>query len=824
MGAQTYLPIEILDYVETHAPAPDSAYGISQRELAKALGYHPCSMSRPLDSLVKEGLLESARGLVREGKRKQLTYRITEDGRSRLRRETREVPLLSGEIPPPPHPFLGRKDELAQLAEYSREGRSITFVDGPPGMGKTALVSRHLRRIKRGRVPFWFTVHAASSPRQFVVALSHALSFLGAPQLAYYTQLPRAPVPREAADLAGRALGPRSLAAVVDDVHLASPDLRKFLTEFVVALVRNREDQVFLVGQESPIFETGELPSFHLSVGGLDRVTAHDLTDREGGLADRFEKVFQSTLGSPLLLKLAVSNPEVEADAATLPSAILRRLPAEEVRAMLPVVLANEPLPVSFVGESGRLSPGRIADLIHTGILHKTLQGRVEVLQVVRDAVMSRVGPSDEREAHARLAVFYSRSRRPESVRERFLHLVEAESWKPAAQLLARQEREILRLGYSETLRNAMRHLATVLPPGQARARVLTTEADLLRAHSDYSEAIVALRRAMSEGEADPRLVCECQLTIVDLYVRLRQLDQAQEEFTGARKVGAGSRRLQAYFLLTEARLAAARGDRQAAQTRYQEAFELARKHRAADLALESIAAWTSLAEPGSGPDVALRIIEEALPEARQTGRLDVAFNLMLIRARAYADMGQEDLAEAEIKAIRSEAESLGYLNQLTYTLSGLAAVASEGKRWRDALSYAKQASSLAERLGNDLVLGHTLAMLCSTEFKQAQSGGEKNLLKEALLHGEKSVEVLNRLPPSDSLVFAHSYLTEVYAATNDIQKARMSYDRAVELADGLQLTWLKERVVAELRSMVYPDEQGRSTPGAVSVAPGVGP
>jgi hypothetical protein len=423
--------------------------------------------------------------------------------------------------------------------------------------------------------------------------------------------------------------------------------------------------------------------------------------------------------------------------------------------------------------------------------------------------VISRVTNTDEREAHSSLAVFYSRSHRPEAVRERFLHLVEAESWKLASQLLARQEREILRLGYSETVRNAMRHLSTVLPPGQARARVLTTEADLLRGHSDYSEAIVTLRRAMSEAETDTRLVCECLLSIVDLYVRLRQLDQAEKEFTDARKIGAVSRRLQAYFLLTEARLAAAHGDRQTAQARYQDAFELARRFRASDLALESIAAWTSLAEPGSGPEVALRIIEEALPEARQTGRLDVALNLMLIRARAYADLGREDLAEAEIKSIRSEAESLGYLNQLTYTLSGLAAVASEGGRWRDASSYAKQASSLAERLGNELVLGHTLGLLCSIEFKEADSGGDKGLMVEAVLHGEKSIEVLNRLPHSDSLVLSHSYLAEVYLALKDTQKARSNYDTALAVADELQLTRLKDRIVAELQSIVYPEEAG---------------
>ncbi|MGA8537718.1 MAG: hypothetical protein WB789_10070, partial [Thermoplasmata archaeon] len=97
MGAQTYVPIEILDYVQTHAPPDDSPFGISQKELARALGYHPCSMSRPLEALVDGGLLTAQRRLVREGIRKQITYRLTAEGRARLRKETREVPILSGE-------------------------------------------------------------------------------------------------------------------------------------------------------------------------------------------------------------------------------------------------------------------------------------------------------------------------------------------------------------------------------------------------------------------------------------------------------------------------------------------------------------------------------------------------------------------------------------------------------------------------------------------------------------------------------------------------------------------------------------------------------
>ncbi len=819
MGLQTYLPVEILDYVQTHGTSEEAVYGISQRELAKALGYHPCSMSRPLAELVRQGLLTVARGAVRDGRRKQLTYRLTPSGLGTLKRETRDVPLLSGDLPLPPHPFLGRKEELEQLAEFAKSGASTVVIEGAPGMGKTALVSRHIKRSRRGRLPFWFTIRSASSPRQLVSALSHALSSLGTPQLAYYSQLPRNPVAREVADLTARALSGRGLAAVFDDLQNAGPDLGKFLGEFIAALGRSGDHRFYLVGQNPSPLEIDGPSAQRLTVGGLDRAAAHELTDRHGGLADKFEEVYQSTLGSPLLLRLAVSNPGVAADASSLPAAVVSRVSPRELSMILPVVLASEALPIAFLTEDLGLPSSRLEELSRVGVVHQTLQDRVEVLQVIRAAVLGRVTPADEREAHLRLARFYARSHRPEAVRERFLHLVGGEGWKEAARLLDQQQRTVLRLGYSETLRLALRRLVTSLPHGSTKVRVLMVEASLLRHHSDYTDAISTLHRVISECDGDGRIVCEALLSIADLHTKLTQIDQAEKEFAAALKIGPVTRRLQAYILLTQARIEEGRGQSQAAADDYQSSFSLAKKVRAEDLALESIAAWSRLSELRHGPEAALKLIASALPDARQAGRLDIVFNLVLIRARAFAEMGKNDLAESEMESIRSEAESLGYLNQLTYTLSGLAAVMAQQAKWSAALAYAKQAIALAERLGTDLVLGHTLAVTCILEFRQFKAGGDGGLVAEALGHGARSVEVLSRLAPTDSLVLAHTYLTEVLLYRNEFEPARDHYHRAITLTESLKMPWLKKRIVEEFGASLDLPEP---TPAAQRADPGV--
>ncbi len=787
---------EILDYIGTHSGDEAEGYAISQRELAKSFGYHPCSMSRPLADLVDKGLLSSQRANVRGGRRKQLVYRLTTRGRTQLAKHTVGVPLLGNELPPPPNPFLGRRDELRDLFAYSQQGGGLVLIEGPSGIGKTALVSRHLRRVRTGRIQFWFTIRPGNSPHHFVTALAHAMSALNAPQLAYYAQLPRQPVGREVADLTRRALGSREIVAVVDDVQTAEPDMRKFLREFVSALLRGRSDQVYFLGQPGGMLEPEEgIPTYRVVVAGLDRAAAHALTDRLGGLVDRFEAVYQSSLGSPFLLKLAVSNPGLEATEAALPAAVVSRLAEETMRALVPLALANEPLAVPVLVEMGIGGPERVEELVHSGLLRKTAEDRVELLQIVRTALVARAGPSLEREGHLRLAEFYRQSRRPEAIREQFLHLVSGEAFPEAIELLDAQERVILNVGYSEALRSAFRHLTLALPAGPSRILALRTEAALLQLHSDYTEAILSLRRATVEAGENRQDSAECLLRIVELYLKQSAVDQAESALESARKLGPFSKRLEAFLILSEARVIEARSSWPRAQELAREAFVMARRLRPPDVGLESLALWAKLAALGGNQEAGLQTVEQGLADARTGGRLDIVFNLLLVRARVYSERGEAGRAQAEMLAMRSEAEALGYLSPLTYTLSALCALALQAERWEEGMAYGHQATALAERLGNTAVLGHTLSTMAAAELRIADVRSDPSLLIAAREHAERAVSILQRIRVTDSLAIAYGYLAEIYLGLKLLPESRNAAAEAVRLASDMGLKWLLDQL-----------------------------
>jgi tetratricopeptide (TPR) repeat protein/DNA-binding MarR family transcriptional regulator len=794
----SYLPTEILDYIETHQPE-DAVYGVSQRELARALGYHSCSMSRPLATLVERGLLKVRRAQVRGGARKQLVYTVTDPGRAQLQRKERDLPLLVSTWPQPPAFFVGRREELKELKSLGTKGGRILHLQGESGIGKTSLVVRAMRGWRAQRTAFWFTVRPASSARHFTTALAHALGPGSSGPLAYYAQLPREPSGREVASLARRVLEARAFVGVIDDAHAASPDLKAFLSEFAVAMVgSDSRDLLLFLSQQESFLPEPEKTVYTLRLGGIDRAAAHLITDRKGGLGPRFEAIYTATHGSPLLLQLAMAVPgEGAVPASGLADAAVGRLTADEVEALLPLSLANEPLPRAFLLDSNRIAAGRVQELVGHGIVQPASEGRVEILQAVRGALIARVGAAELRQAHRELARFYGRSHRIEAIRERFLHLVSGEAWREAGELLSRSESSLVASGYSEALRQALEQVMLSSPSETVRVMALRAEGHQLRVHGDYTEAVTRLRRAAAASR-DPRVSVECLLGTVELHSRLRQTKEARQAVDEARRIGASSRRIQILLTYCEGRITELQGAYPKAREFFFEAFESARKSKQPDLALESLARWFPLASVTEQREGMTPLIDFWIREARLSGRIDMVFNLMSQRARNFVEMGQPELALSEMNKMRAEAESLGYLSQQVSVLSGLSALATAMSRWDEARRYTTEASELAERLGNDLVWGHTTAIACSAALRQGR-------LDEARALGEKAVQVLSKLAPTDSLGLAHGYLAEVLHAQGDFEAGKNHYQTSLSVFGSLGMSWWVERTRQELGARFEP-------------------
>jgi Tfp pilus assembly protein PilF len=84
-----------------------------------------------------------------------------------------------------------------------------------------------------------------------------------------------------------------------------------------------------------------------------------------------------------------------------------------------------------------------------------------------------------------------------------------------------------------------------------------------------------------------------------------------------------------------------------------------------------------------------------------------------------------------------------------------------------------------------------------------ASGEARRGQLDAAREHGERAVRVLSRLPPSDSLVLAHSFLSEIYISLSEKELATQEYRLAAELATTMGMAYLKEQMEREIKEKI---------------------
>ncbi|HEV2449116.1 MAG TPA: hypothetical protein VGU43_01750, partial [Thermoplasmata archaeon] len=317
------------------------------------------------------------------------------------------------------------------------------------------------------------------------------------------------------------------------------------------------------------------------------------------------------------------------------------------------------------------------------------------------------------------------------------------------------------------------------------------------RIRSEYADAILSLQRAAAAAGDDDKLKAESLLSTIDLHCRLGKLDEAEAALRAAEEIPMNTRRLQLLDQLSKARVEEQKGNYAAAGTDYSEVFAQAKRSRVEDLALEALARWARVAPVGGDQEARSKLIEEGILEARNSGRVDILFALMSHRARMFIEARNLPAAEADLIKIRSECEALGYLSQLVYTLSGFVALCADTGRWAEMETYATETIETARRLGNELVVGHTLAVQCNGKLQQGDYPGAVSL-------GIQSVQVLERLPLSESLLFAHGTLADAYAEWGKQQEGLSHYDEAMRLADRFGFTAWKTTLMNEVGKKLH--------------------
>jgi len=694
------------------------------------------------------------------------------------------MPRIAGHRLRPGGPLVGRQPELAALGTALREaarGRgSVVLVTGEPGLGKTRLVQECRKRVARGTR--WLEGSCASyasstpyglyqqllanwagvTPDQPAAVVGPALERTLAavrggelfPLLARMMGLPPGAAlgrmgPGELQKqtfAAWRSLVARLAAAgpavlVLEDLHWADPTSLR-LTLDLARLAAGRRLLVLATGRPESAPALDSLDARRLTLGPLPGAAEEELARSlmgDGTSREVLDAVLSSADGNPLFLEERLSS-LLEARAlvrergawrisqtagAQVPQALERmvrsrvdRLSPAARDAVRPASVLGTEFPLSLLSAvcaADELGPA-LAELRAKDFLHE-VAGRAEPIYRFRHALIQEATYNGLLRAERRL--LHGRA-----------------AWALEAAAEGRTDEVAAVLG---------RHFAAAGEPDRA-LRYFEQAGDHATASFANDEAISSFRSALAiagEGEA----AVELQAKLANVLWRIARRGQAREAFQAALRIlGDGDTLRRAHLLTRLGRLEVADNHLEAAWAAYDAAEELLGGNPA-EMDAATVEEWLELMVDGRAcqyttehqPERTLATLEVVSPViGRGSPARKHGYYMHLAMARVAQNRFQVD--ETDLANLRlglaaaaqgAEEKDVGYA---TFFLGRFLLMHGDLAEARD---YLEQSLTMAERIGETMLLAQSLLGLALTALRRHDTAAVRALVPRVLAEVE---------------------------------------------------------------------------------------
>ncbi|MCE4610718.1 MAG: hypothetical protein F7B17_01960 [Desulfurococcales archaeon] len=320
------------------------------RELSRVLGRDETDIARRLSRLSDAGLVKGT--WLRVGDKNVKVYELAvRSFKVSFSEGGAEVELGGGESlrfkvssvfePPRYGPLVGRGNELKFFREASKP---IIHVYGPPGIGKSHLVSHFIRN--NGLPAYWYSVSDDTTASAFSTKLGLVLAALG------YKEGVGGDWGSSIAEVLARGIEATGLTLIIDDIHLAGRDLKSLIFGIAEAI---ESAKIFIISRER-FEEVSRMPGkvAELRLGPLDLESFTSLMKSHGVTDDsKIVEVYRRWGGIPGLGKLIAENlrrgmPLLDASDSALQAyleGILASMPQDYVRLAEVLSIAKAPVP-----------------------------------------------------------------------------------------------------------------------------------------------------------------------------------------------------------------------------------------------------------------------------------------------------------------------------------------------------------------------------------------------------------------------------------------------------------------------------------------------
>ncbi|MCY1044662.1 winged helix-turn-helix domain-containing protein [Corallococcus sp. bb12-1] len=393
----------------------------------------------------------------------------------------------------PPAVFVGRAQEVRRLGEMLRRVHT-GVVYGLPGAGKSALVAAVAAR-HRGPV-----VHRRVLPGDSLDTVVDDVRRL----------LREAPVAQALSDASRledlvREMESHRALCVLDDLHVLGPPERTVLLEDLGG--RLRKGTLLATSRESVPRHATSPDRFELRLDGLPEEAARLLWRQLGtlyGEREGFEAAWSRSRGLPFLLRRAHAG---DTGGEEPVRAALSALPDDERRLAAVLALSAVPLTASTLQAvlPGSASDASLRRLGARLLVETDARGRHGVHDLVREALVSMLGPDEVNAAHATLLEVLELEPLPAVVRVRAVcrHLQALGRHEARAAFIVAQGEALVRHGAADELLSLLDSLPAPLRTPEVRLTHARARVRLLDLRRAYPE-LLALRASLEASDGVP--------------------------------------------------------------------------------------------------------------------------------------------------------------------------------------------------------------------------------------------------------------------------------------------------------------------------------
>lgn len=491
----------------------EATFAICREGIAHSLDLSASTVARSLARLIEQGHVVAHRRVVKLVGGRRSVFFLTDKGRAAARelaQTTAGIGAKSASHAEGKRPFVGRPKEVARLRAWSNLPGGVVIVEGPAGIGKTALVRHALTGRSRDPV-FSYAINARSTPRNLAVSFAEFFSARGRRDVAGVLAgngNPDTEVIRRA--IISSLDGWRGLL-FVDDVHKASPEIQRILSSMFSMAARGH-CRLLLAGREVGGLVTlgpdGEGFLDEITLGPLDIEESRRVLRARGIPDDEIDGIARVASGVPLILCLAQAGvrPVRSSGVVAHLRAVNARLSDPERRILWRAAIRRVPAPAETIApDEGNVH--LVGPLARRGLLLKDDRGWV-VHELLRDHYLGILPAGISHALHAEAAQRCAIDGSTDEVVEAMHHFRQADMDDEAAALVVSHGRKLFWEGYHTELRSALESLRDGrLSPRQRSWRTVLLAAIMNHAGRE-EDAIALARQVMSHRmeDSDPEL------------------------------------------------------------------------------------------------------------------------------------------------------------------------------------------------------------------------------------------------------------------------------------------------------------------------------